>query len=334
MLVARTVNEIRLYFGLPPLPVGDPRGIRPPEIGVDPLSLEPELSINTMRNEAGLPSVPWGDLSLNVGAKIWKPDSPAPQRRLYDPLGDGISEIKVISVVGSDKDIVNAARVSFDNDDIDATFDWKKDPGLIRYLINHDHGSPLEHNLIKFYITAPNFIIKQMLRHRIGVNFNEKSGRYTVVEDEKYYVPPVVRVQHKNNRQASTDASDDIITSYGYMSKEDWTKSCQSDFELAWTQAYMIYQRLLSKGVAKEQARGVLPIGQYSSLYITFNLRSLLHFAHLRTHEGAQYEIQQYAKVFLDEAEKAFPVSVAAFKDKHHETFGTGHYDRIMASHS
>lgn len=135
MLKSKTRDEIRIFHGLPPHP--DPiHGGQPPEIGEDPL-------INSIPDHVARSMFP---------------------RAEFDPLGDGISRVKVIKVVGSDKDVVDAARVSFDGDDLDAPFNWKKDVRLIKYLIEHNHGSPLEHNLLKFYITAPNFIIKQMLR--------------------------------------------------------------------------------------------------------------------------------------------------------------------------
>lgn len=165
------------------------------------------------------------------------------------------------------------------------------------------------------------------------MSFNEVSARYTEVKDDKFYIPPIMRIQHKNNRQASVEANEEFVQSIGFDNVDDWNASCQDDYRQVWEFCYNKYQRLIEKGVTREQARGVLPIGQYSSLYITFNLRSLLHFAHLRTHEGAQYEIQQYAKVFLDEAERVFPVSVAVFKDMYPDTFGeSNHLSTLLAS--
>lgn len=217
------------------------------------------------------------------------------------PLGDDIGSVALIQHVGSDKMIVNAARVSFGGDneqELDA-----KDEKLIKYLLKHNHGSPFEHNLITFKIVCPLFVDRQLVRHRVGTSKNEISGRYVEME-ERLYIPREFRRQAENNRQASI--SDD-----GTLEQD----KAAAIWRESWEQAYKAYQRLLELGVAREQARAVLPLGLYTESYYTFNLRSLMHFLGLRLHEGAQYETQLYAKAMQTLAEPLFPVSFAALRE-------------------
>lgn len=220
------------------------------------------------------------------------------------PLNDEHSMIAVVQHIGDDKMVVNAARVSFGGDN-QLPLDTR-DEKLIKYLLKHQHGSPLEHNLITFKVVAPVFVDRQWVRHRVGVSKNEISGRYVELKDNNYK-PNQFRAQAKSNRQASVEDSgqtlDQVKANYVY--------------EKAWKNSWQAYQDLLFLGVAREQARGVLPLSLYTENYYTFNLRSLLHFVGLRDHEGAQWEIQQYAKAMLELTRPLFPVTIAAYEELH-----------------
>lgn len=215
------------------------------------------------------------------------------------PLNDNTSLVALVQHVGDDKSIVNAARVSFGNDS-DLPMN-EKDEKLIRYLLKHNHGSPFEHNLITFKIVAPMFVGEQMIRHRVGVSVNKISGRYVEMPCVNY-IPRQFREQAENNRQASVEA---VALDQSAALKV---------YEEAWKNSYNAYTELLSLGVAKEQARGVLPQSLYTEFYYTMNMRSLLHFIKLRDHPGAQYETQQYAKAMLAIAEPLFPVTIREWK--------------------
>lgn len=219
---------------------------------------------------------------------------------MYDPLQDGISSVELVQHVGDDSGIAAAARVSLANDlKVRPDEDNYK---LIKYLLKHEHGTPLEHNLLTLRVTAPLYVIQEMLRHRIGVSFNQESARYIQVLN-RAYVPQQFRGQSKSNRQASVvvDTIDQSLVADLYTKQVN--------------EAYKVYEELLAKGVCREQARGVLPHCTYSSLYMTFNLRSLLHFLELRLGEGAQWEIRKYAEVFKQIAEPLFPLTFRAVNE-------------------
>lgn len=221
--------------------------------------------------------------------------TPATTPPTLSPLGDGISAVALVQHVGSDKMIVNAARVSFGGDS-DAPLSGR-DEKLIRYLLRHQHGSPFEHNLVTFKVVCPIFVDRQLVRHRVGVSKNEISGRYVELQ-ERNFTPSSFRRQAPSNRQASVE--DD-----GTLDQA----AAAAVWEGAWRAAFAAYQELLALGVTREQARGVLPLSLYTESYYTFNVRSLLHFLSLRDHEGAQWETRLYARALAELAEPLFPVT-------------------------
>jgi len=217
------------------------------------------------------------------------------------PLEDGIGSVALVQQVGDDKSIVNAARVSFGGDNT-LPFD-ERDSKLIKYLLKHHHGSPFEHNSLTFKVVAPIFVVRQWQRHRVGVSYNEISARYVEVL-ERFYTPLEFRQQAKNNRQASVQASESF--------EQDTARAL---YESAWKASFEAYHQLLELGVAKEQARSVLPVTQYTEFYFTCNLRSLFHFLGLRDHAGAQWEIQQYARALTQLSESLFPAAFQAWRE-------------------
>ena len=216
---------------------------------------------------------------------------------------DGIGKVDYVSHMGSDLTVVNSARVSFgvEKDELD-----DKDRKLINYLIKHRHTSTLEHNLITFRFTVPLYVRSQHHRHRTW-SYNEISRRYTDVNIQ-FYEPKMFRTQHKTNRQASN--AEDLINP---------VLSCGSDCDemvmLHHQMSLDLYERMMSAGVCREQARGVLPQNLYTEYYGTVNLSNLLKFIDLRTHEGAQWEIQEMAKAMLKIAEKLYPFTVKAYRE-------------------
>lgn len=215
-----------------------------------------------------------------------------------DPLGDGISCVSLVRVSGSDIDIVNAARISFGKV---VTQLSERDKKLIKYLVEHEHTSPLEHNQFSFRVKAPIFVVRQWMRHRMN-SYNEISYRYVKAEFQ-FYTPQFWRYQDQNNRQASTGQFQDETLNQAYQELLD--------------HAMRTYELLLEKGVAREIARGVLPLCTYSEFIFTCNLHSLMHFLRLRLDERlAQYEIACFAKALLTLAKPHFPVAIAAWMEK------------------
>ncbi len=218
---------------------------------------------------------------------------------LYD---DGIGKVDYVEHMGSDLTIVNSARVSFGvrKEQLD-----EKDKKLIKYLIKHKHTSTLEHNNITFRFKVPLYVRSQHHRHRTW-SYNEISRRYTDV-DIQFYEPQAFRTQHKSNRQASNP--EDLINP---ILDND---TCANFVKEHHEQCLVFYNNLINAGICREQARGVLPQNMYTEYYGTTNLSNLMKFVELRTHDGAQWEIQKVAEACLDIVEKLFPVTVGAYRE-------------------
>ena len=229
-----------------------------------------------------------------------------------DLFGDGIGSVEYIKHDGEDVMFVNAARVSFGahKEKID-----DKDVKLIRYLIDHNHTSPFEHCSITFRFVVPLFIRSQHHRHRTW-SYNEISRRYTGV-DMKFYEPDNFRTQHKSNRQASTDTL--INPDLNEFSNRPLPVApyCASEaVKNHHVRSMSLYKTLIDKGVCREQARGVLPQNLYTQYYGTVDIHNLLKFIDLRSHEGAQWEIQKVAQACLEITSQYFPVTVEAWRQK------------------
>lgn len=228
-------------------------------------------------------------------------------------FGDDIGAVEYISHMGSDLSVVNAARVSFG---AEKTKVDDKDIKLINYLMLHNHSSPFEHCAVTFRFTVPLFIRSQHHRHRTWA-YNEISRRYTSV-DMDFYTPREFRTQHESNRQASKNELINPIVEYNRAGFP--VSGVASEFVKAHhLESLKLFNELIKSGVCREQARGVLPQNLYTKYYGTVNLHNLLKFIQLRSHDGAQWEIQQVAEACLEIAEEYFPHSVRAFMKKNTE---------------
>ena len=225
--------------------------------------------------------------------------------------GDGIGKVQLIESYGSDKSVVNSARVSFGKhkEELD-----ERDKKLINYLIKHRHTSTLEHCGITFKFVVPLYVRSQHHRHRTW-SYNEISRRYTDVNIQ-FYEPKVFRTQHKTNRQASN--ADELINpeveldGFEMFSRHSFLADDAVQFH---NQCSLeLYNKLIEAGVCREQARGVLPQNLYTEYYGTCSLANLLKFIDLRTHEGAQWEIVKVAEACLEIAGDLFPETVGAYR--------------------
>jgi len=219
--------------------------------------------------------------------------------------GDGIGKVELVDAIGSDLTIVNSARVSFGvhKSELD-----DKDRKLIRYLIKHKHTSTLEHCFVTFRVKVPLFIRSQHHRHRTW-SYNEISRRYTD-ENLEFYEPKAFRTQHASNRQASNENEliDPVLWHADNLSASDVVKSHHQD-------CVELYNKLMEKGVCREQARGVLPQNLYTEYYASANLSNILKFIELRSHEGAQLEIQKVAEAMLKILEDLYPETLKAYNE-------------------
>lgn len=208
---------------------------------------------------------------------------------------DGIGYVALVDHMGSDKTVVNAARVSFGRDN-DATLN-DRDVKLITYLAEHGHMSPFEHVVFTFKVKCPMFAAVQHLRHRTQ-SYNMISRRYTS-ENIEVYVPQDINSQSVSNRQCSAGVHVDAA-----QLREELTEAVESSL--------CTYNALVDAGVSREQARNVLPMCLYTEYYTTVNLRNLCQFVQLRDSDHAQLEIRRVAQAMRTLAANVAPISIQA----------------------
>jgi thymidylate synthase (FAD) len=220
--------------------------------------------------------------------------------------------VELVKSSAADSDVLFAARVSTAGehslDQVGA--DPARSAGLINYLMRDRHGSPFEHNSFTFFVSAPIFVFREFQRHRT-FSYNEESGRYRRLEPVFYVPGPDRRLvqEGKPGRYVFVDGT----AEQRKVVDEVTRRSCE--------QAYASYLEMLEAGVAREVARGVLPVAIYSSMYATCNARALMHFLSLRTkREDAafpsfpQREIEMVAERMEAVFAQAMPLTHAAFE--------------------
>tara|TARA_Y100000004_G_scaffold115474_1_gene129665 strand:+ start:120 stop:818 length:699 start_codon:yes stop_codon:yes gene_type:complete len=220
--------------------------------------------------------------------------------------------IEVVDSLGNDLTVVNSARVSFGK----RKKYWdKSDARLVRYLAKYKHYSPFRHLQVQFHIKAPEFVMRQWYKHVVGIEttsnsstkdhaWNEISGRYVPVED--FYYPSVWRKQSDDNKQASEGVLDDLQQ-----------KRMTSTFNEYMRQVEMVYDRMIAAGMAKEQARIILPLNQYTEVYWTASFQAIMNFIELRNEKTSQIEIQEYAKVLLELMREVYPKTTELWIEAH-----------------
>jgi thymidylate synthase (FAD) len=220
--------------------------------------------------------------------------------------------VELVKSSASDNDVIWAARVSTAGEQSLSARD--EDParskGLLNYLMRERHGSPFEHNSMTFLVSAPIFVFREFHRHRIGWSYNESSGRYRELEPV-FYVPAADRALVQEGKTGHYVFVDGTTDQYDTVVHE--TKA-------ACAAAYAAYQRMLRAGIAREVARGVLPVATYSSMYATCNARSLMAFLSLRTKREdstfpsyPQREIEMVGEAMEAEWARLMPITHAAF---------------------
>ncbi|MFC4612272.1 FAD-dependent thymidylate synthase [Streptomyces maoxianensis] len=220
--------------------------------------------------------------------------------------------VELVKHTAGDSDVLWAARVSTAGEQ--SLEELQKDPerskGLINYLMRDRHGSPFEHNSMTFFISAPIFVFREFMRHRVGWSYNEESGRYRELQPV-FYVPGQDRKLVQEGRPGKYVFID------GSPEQHKVVSEAMVD---SYRRSYETYQEMLAEGVAREIARAVLPVGLFSSMYATCNARSLMHFLGLRTqHELAtvpsfpQREIEMVGEKMEQHWANLMPLTYAAF---------------------
>lgn len=200
-------------------------------------------------------------------------------------------KVELIDSMGNDLRVANVARVSFDK--------WKeefdeKDARLINYLAKHEHTSPFRHTAVTLRCSAPIWLARQLGKHQVGMSWNEVSRRY-VDTGVELYLPTELRAKPEGSiKQGSAGVHEQSAELVALMQGAQRYAEC-------------IYQYLLDKGVAPEQARGVLPQNMMTSWVWTGSLTSFYHLFRLRADSHAQLEAQQFAYLVKDAIAPVFP---------------------------
>jgi len=195
--------------------------------------------------------------------------------------------IQLIDKMGSDASIVNAARVSFGKEISEMS---DRDEKLIKYLAEHEHWSPFAHASMQFRIKAPVFVARQLVKHQVGLVWNEVSRRY--VDDEpEFFMPFIWRGKPENKKQGSSDK--------------------EIEYDITPTIKYVkeTYQNLLREGVAPEMARMVLPQNMMTEWIWSGTLYAFARVCNLRNKPDAQEETRMITQQMEKHMQDHFPIS-------------------------
>jgi len=205
----------------------------------------------------------------------------------------------LIDSMGTDLTVVNAARVSFDKHHKEIT---KGDEKLIAYLAKHGHWTPFGHPQLQFRISAPIFVARQLVKHQVGLVWNEVSRRY-VDTIPLFYIPNQWRGKAEDKKQGS---SKEVI---------DLNSEITDKIVDLHTNALDLYKQLLAAKVAPEQARLVLPQSMYTEWHWTGSLYAFARVCNLRISDDAQEETRYVAQKISTLIEPKFPISWKYLKD-------------------
>lgn len=224
--------------------------------------------------------------------------------------------VELKDLMGSDLTVVNAARVSFAKEHDE--FNSNKDERLIKFLAEHNHWSPFAHASLQFKIKAPIFVARQLVKHQVGLSWNEESRRYIEMDVlPEFYIPESWRKRADNKKQGSSDETIEImqVNNPYYLAGEDDPSEefyeVDIDFEVkrVLQQNFALYQSLLKNGVAPEQARMVLPQNMHVNWYWTGSLYAFARVCDLRCKPDAQKESRDVAFGIRKHLIENFPVS-------------------------
>lgn len=243
--------------------------------------------------------------------------------KIIDFLNDGKSKLSLVDRMVGDPALktVNAARCSYDNEK--SEFD-DKDKKLTKFLWTHEHTSPFRHSYYTFQIKLPILVARQLMKYQVGSGFrsveadgreifieefdhlydidkgcswNEVSGRYTQTSDD-YYLPKELRSNPPHGNKQSSGEYENPVNEYSmdYLYPGEINEYMQDLCE----KALYMYEKFIQNGVAKEQARGILPQCMYTKAYWTLSLQSVIWFLHQRLKPDAQWEIRMLAEGIYD----------------------------------
>lgn len=223
--------------------------------------------------------------------------------------------VRKIGSIGGDHMVVAAAKVSTSGEESERFADPSaadSNSGLIRFLMEKRHGTPFEHGAMTVFVHAPIFVWREWHRHRIGFSYNEESGRYKKLD-------PVFWVPRPDRKLVPVPGYKPSAPQFQAGEPRD-VRFVGGSLAVAYRKSYDTYSELMAAGFAKEVCRACLPLGIYSSCWVTCNPRSLMSFLSLRVHEPnarfpsyPQAEIEQAARVAESFLAEGWPITHAAF---------------------
>jgi len=219
--------------------------------------------------------------------------------------------VKLLEVMGNDEEVENAARISYGT----GTRKTSQTNNLIRYLMRHQHTSPFEMCEVKFHLKLPIFVMRQIVRHRTA-NINEYSGRYSLMSDE-FYLPAEkdVNVQSKENNQGRGEVLDEdnkMLVLGRMVAITDQAKECYRQIVNP-TSLDGFFEGF--SGIARELARTVLPVSNYTECIWKIDLNNFFKYCNLRMDSHTQQETREYAEAMYELVKPMFPICCEAFED-------------------
>lgn len=232
--------------------------------------------------------------------------------------------VALVDAWGGDEAIVEAARMSTQKGFLgwgprteevispQGEIHQREVPGdekLLKYLWDHDHATPFEMAGATFEVQAPIFVLREWHRHRVPFGYNEASARYAPLPDVNY-VPTVERLLRGGGHLTKQAGANAGAQPLNFESARDFLDALETFYE----QAQDLYEIALDSGVPKELARVCLPVGRYTKMRATGNLRGWLAFLKLREAPNAQEEIRVYANAIREILAVEFPRTLALYE--------------------
>lgn len=211
-------------------------------------------------------------------------------------------KVELLEIFGNDDMVANAARVSYGKEA--SNYSIEQNRKLIKYLAEHNHTSPFRHPQLQYRINCPIYVERQLFKHQVGLTANSISGRYVDFEDN-YYKIDTWRKQSTSSKQGSGEDLDEKSNVAALFFQDAVISYCTT-----------AYQELLQLGVAKEQARTILPLNLETTFIWTGSLLAYINFWKLRITKDTQAETMQIAQDMLNELKlrtNSFEHSLKAF---------------------
>ncbi len=206
--------------------------------------------------------------------------------------------VELLDHMGSDLSVVNAARVSFDKRHDE--FDEEQDFRLLKYLAKHGHWSPFAHTSMSIRCKVPIFLARQLVKHQVGLTWNEVSRRYTT-DNMEFYIPTELHAKADNVKQGCGAVAD--------------VPDCVDELALSSERALQCYSWLLYRGIAPEEARMVLPLNMMTTFIWTGSVYAFWRVYKQRIDGHAQLIAQSFARKLYNNLARVYPYCVKALSE-------------------